>query len=258
MNRRWKFAALLCACLPLPALAHSLPRQPPQAVSLTIIDRDTGQQLPIHRERSQRWVAGQPGHRYALRLRNNTAQRVMVVLSVDGVNVVTGETAAPNQNGYVLAPHQSAEISGWRKSLDDVAQFVFTASDASYAARTGRPDDIGVIGMAVFNERPVEPAPPIANAPHAGTAARAPARRRSAEATADMQQIGTGHGEREYAPVATTRFIRASSTPMQISQIRYDSQQRLAQRGIIRNDQPRPPHAPRPFPGRFVPDPPVW
>ncbi|MDO5609175.1 MAG: hypothetical protein Q4G62_00070 [Pseudomonadota bacterium] len=258
MNRRWKFLALLCACLPFAAPALTAPPRPAQAVSLQIVDRDEGRELSIHRYRAQNWVAGQPGNRYALRLRNNTAQRVMVVLSVDGVNVVTGETAAPGQNGYVLAPYQSAEINGWRKSLDDVAQFVFTASDASYAARTGRPDDIGVIGMAVFNERRMEPAPPIASAPHAGTAARAPARRRSTEAAADMQQIGTGHGEREYAPVSTTHFVRASTTPIQLSQIRYDSRQRLVRLGIIRGDHPRPPNTPRPFPGGFVADPPAW
>lgn len=253
MNRHWKLATLLCTCLPLVAPARTPPRpSPPQAVTLHIVDRDEGRQLPIHRYRAEYWIAGQPGNRYALHVRNNTAQRVMVVLSIDGVNVITGETAAPNQNGYVLAPYQSAEINGWRKSLDDVAQFVFTRTDASYAARTGRPDDIGVIGMAVFNERHVEPPPPIANT--AGEASR----RHSAEAAADTQQIGTGHGEREYAPVSTTQFVRASRTPMQFSQIRYDSRQRLVQLGIIRSDSPRPPNSPRPFPGGFVPDPPAW
>ena len=37
--------------------------------------------------------------------------------SVDGVNVVSGETASPSQSGYVLDPYESVEISGWRKSL---------------------------------------------------------------------------------------------------------------------------------------------
>ena len=50
------------------------------------------------------------------------------MLSVDGVNAVTGQTASPSQGGYVLEPWETAEIAGWRKSLDDIAQFVFTAS----------------------------------------------------------------------------------------------------------------------------------
>jgi hypothetical protein len=68
-----------------------------------------------------------------VRLTNTVGERVLVVLSVDGVNAVTGETANPSQAGYVLDPWQSTEIAGWRKSLDDVAQFVFTDLPDSYA-----------------------------------------------------------------------------------------------------------------------------
>ncbi|MGO4782125.1 hypothetical protein AB4084_42215, partial [Lysobacter sp. 2RAB21] len=64
-------------------------------------------------------------------------------------------TASPSQAGYVLEAWQSTEINGWRKSMDDVAQFVFTDLPDSYAARTGRPDNVGVIGVAVFQERQV-------------------------------------------------------------------------------------------------------
>src|SRR3546814_20574948 len=94
-----------------------------------------------------------PGHRYAVRLTNTSGERVLVVLSVDGVNAVTGEDADPSQAGYVLAPWQSTEIDGWRKSLDEVARFSFTDLPDSYAARTGRPRTVGVIGIAVFRER---------------------------------------------------------------------------------------------------------
>jgi len=75
------------------------------------------------------------------------------VTSVDGVNVISGATAAPSQSGYVLDPWGSVEIAGWRKSFDDVATFFFTDLGNSYAARTGRPDDVGVIGVAVFEEK---------------------------------------------------------------------------------------------------------
>ena len=119
-----------------------------------------------------------PGHRYGVRLTNTTGERVLVVLSVDGVNAVTGQTAHPSQAGYVLEPWQSTEITGWRKSYNDVAQFVFTALPDSYAARTGRPDNIGTIGVAVFRERayirPMPPAPPIACSNDVAKSARPP------------------------------------------------------------------------------------
>lgn len=138
----------LCGFRPWPSPPTSAP-----AVQLQVIDRDAGDDpLPAHAWRGERWIAATPGHRYALRLTNLTGARVLVVLSVDGVNAVSGQTAASDQRGYVLAPWQQTEIAGWRKSSEDVAQFVFTDLEDSYAARTGRPRNVGVIGMAVFDE----------------------------------------------------------------------------------------------------------
>ncbi|EFK95560.1 conserved hypothetical protein, partial [sediment metagenome] len=47
-------------------------------------------------------------------------------------------------------------VQGWRKDLNRTAAFYFSDPQASYAARTGRPDDLGVIGVALFRERPIE------------------------------------------------------------------------------------------------------
>jgi hypothetical protein len=238
-------------------------------VDITVIDRDTGQWLPATHARGSDWIPGDPGHRYSVRLANTTGERVLVVLSVDGVNAVTGETASPAQAGYVLAPWQTAEIAGWRKSLDDVARFYFTDLPDSYAARTGRPGNVGVIGIAVFRERqrPIVypmPAPPIAEAERTLDKAAAPSAAREASATADAygmaqpQRIGTGHGEREWSPVGQASFERASSRPSQVTQLRYDDRDALVAMGIL----PRAPWrhanggAPRAFPNGFVADPP--
>lgn len=127
-------------------------------VDVQVIDRNSSQQATIHYHGSQRYVAGNPGERYAVRITNRTGQRVLAVLSVDGVNAVSGETAGPEQNGYVLAPYQSYDVPGWRKSQDEVAAFYFTSLGDSYAARTDRPRNVGVIGVAVWREA----LPPIA------------------------------------------------------------------------------------------------
>ena len=123
-----------------------------------IISGSTGQKLETWRHGGRLYVAGTPGERYAVRLANRSGGRLLAVLSVDGVNAVSGETAAAWQSGYVLGPWQSAEIRGCRKSLEDVAAFYFTALPDSYAARSGRPDNVGVIGVARFREF-VEPRP---------------------------------------------------------------------------------------------------
>jgi hypothetical protein len=268
-------------------------------VDLSIVDRDTGATLPTYSHYGKRYVPGEPGHRYSLHMYNHTGERVLVVLSVDGVNAVTGQTAGADQAGYVLGPYENSEINGWRKSYSDVAQFVFTAIDDSYAARTGRPDNVGVIGMAVFRERHVEPvyeqqyAPPVAEQPYpndreedrrdsaarsaapasspapmaaqAGGTGYANAAKSSGMLKKDegadnalSQQIGTGHGAREYQPTSETQFERMSSSPQQVSQIFYDTPQQLVARGIMpRYYAQRWPResTPQAFPTGFVPDP---
>jgi len=246
-------------------------------LDLAVVDRDTGATLPTYADHGKLYVAGTPGHRYSVRLSNRSGGRVMAVLSVDGVNAVTGETASPEQSGYVLDAWESTEIAGWRKNLDEIAQFNFTALPNSYAARTGRPDNVGVIGVAVFTERaPVwrekrdeiaresaspsdagaanaqrAQAPASASAPRPAAAPEAEAKQRSLAKSED--RLGTGHGAREYAHVDTTTFERASRRPAETLAIWYDSYPNLVEQGIL----PRPivRADPRPFPGGFVPDP---
>ena len=256
---------MLKRLLALALLAASLPVQAGRLLDLEIVDRATGQTLEAYRHLGRDWVAGDPGERYAVRLVNRTGQRVLVVLSVDGVNAVSGETAAPDQSGYVLEPWERAEIAGWRKSLKEIAQFYFTALPDSYAARTDRPDNVGVIGAAVFREkaRPRPAAPYLSqSAPSAGNEARSAeaadaaglAAAPAAKATRESERLGTGHGEREYAPTRHTGFERAGGAPAEVVSLRYDSRDNLAARGVIPAPRPYRPE-PRPFPGPFVPDP---
>src|ERR1700682_1384586 len=124
---------------------------------VSIIDRDSGAVLSPHYYRGEYWVAGTPGARYAIEIRNRSGERVLAVTSVDGVNVVSGATAGWDQTGYVFSPGERYQITGWRKSDAEVAQFTFTDSPNSYAERTGRPANVGVIGVALFRERQPQP-----------------------------------------------------------------------------------------------------
>ncbi|MFT4257190.1 MAG: hypothetical protein QM599_09585 [Pseudoxanthomonas sp.] len=280
MTRKLLLGKLLLGASALLALACA-PLAARDLVELSVIDRDTGRTLSQYPHRGDTWVAGTPGHRYGVRMTNTTGRRVLVVLSVDGVNAVSGQTADPSQTGYVLDPWESAEISGWRKSLDEIAQFVFTDLGDSYAARTGRPRNVGVIGIAVFEEKPryvrpaPVPAPPLAreradeSPAHEGRAgnaqAEAAAPASSAKAIAAdgtaRQQIGTGHGRREWSPIGQTEFVRASRNPAQVSELRYEDVRRLVALGIVPRTGPYRPSrhdAPHAFPSGFVADPPAW
>jgi hypothetical protein len=210
---------------------------------LSVYDRTEGRQLAVHWHEGRAYVVGKPGNEYQVTLRSQWPEEVLAVVSVDGINVITGQSADPAQSGYVLAPRGALEIRGWRKSLAQTAAFYFTSLPDSYAARTGRPDDVGVIGVALFRKKQ-EPQPIGQIAPQANGVARA------AE-----QSLGTGHGRREDSPARYVSFERATSAPAEVITLYYDSYRSLLARGVIRQPVPVAPFPlPRPFPD-FVPDP---
>ncbi len=91
---------------------------------------------------------------WVLRIKNNTAARLSVVVSVDGVNVIDGTDASYEGQGYALSPHQTTDIPGWRRSDSKVAKFSFAEQEKSYAAQVGKGvTNVGVIGIAVFAEK---------------------------------------------------------------------------------------------------------
>ncbi len=279
--------AVAAAAVPLGACARNISYPAPaHEVDVEIVDRTTGERLPIYEYRGERWVAGAPGHRYAVGVRNLTQGRMLAVMSVDGVNVLSGETAGWDQRGYVFGPLERYDIAGWRKSQERVAAFEFSSVPNSYASRTGRPKNVGVIGVAVFREAErasaqseATPAPrrsaeePPSTFDRAESAPGSPAAAKSAAsnavpteslgsaATAPARQavpaprLGTAHGPSEESYVSFTNFERARSTPDEIVTIRYDRREALVAMGIIAA-----PHAtPDPFPSAsagFVPDPP--
>ena len=76
-------------------------------VDVNVIDRITGETLPMYWHDGRWWVPGKPGNRYAVTLTNRSGGRTLTVISVDGVNAISGETAAHDQTGYVLNPGQT-------------------------------------------------------------------------------------------------------------------------------------------------------
>ena len=277
--------------------AHAQPNVPPYVppyvksslVQVDVYDRADGSALSVYQKDGRHYIVGVPGHEYAVRIRNGTGARILVVTSVDGVNVISGDTAAPSQSGYVLDAWASVEITGWRKSLERTAAFYFTDLGDSYAARTGRPQNVGVIGVAVFQERqkrianreqdlrgrlaaseaqPAMPSPqnearadaaspPPASAPaQAGArdsgAAEEFARQESKDQMKALSKLGTGHGRNEESRVSVTRFDRATDTPAETVAIQYDRRENLIAMGVLPRPTPylaRRDPNPNPFPG---------
>lgn len=254
MKRLLASLALLCLA-PLSGCARA-----ESLLDVRVLDLDQGGSLERIPHAGRDYIAGQPGHRFSVSLQNLTGERVMAVLSVDGVNAISGQTAGASQAGYVLEPWQQVEIRGWRKSYSDIAEFYFTDLPDSYAARTGRPQNVGVVGIAAFRERrkptsyPPAPMTGAMEKSAADSSVGASAGRAESNAPSVMaQQLGTGHGQRRYDPVTQTEFERESVRPNQRIALYYDSVEALIARGIIRDrDHGR---QPDPFPIGFVPDP---
>lgn len=222
-----------------------------------VLDRTTGSTLQVYEHRGRHYVAGEPGHEYQLSLTSREGWRLMAVGSVDGVNIVSGETAAVDQGGYVLAPWEQLLVAGWRTSMASTAAFYFTTVADSYAARTGRPDDLGVIGLALFREKSRCCDPWRRNdarerqAPEQDAPA-APSMSESGRLMQKDERVGTGYGRTEYSEVVYTEFERASSQPDEVIRIYYDSLRNLQKQGVI-PAAPKPHwHRPEAFPGRFV------
>ena len=188
--------------------------------------------------RGETFVLGHLGERYTLRVVNHSGQRIEAVVSVDGRDVIDGKPASPDKRGYLVQAYGSADIDGWRISQREAAAFRFSTVPDSYAARTGNGREVGVIGVAVFPERPRQriyapppPPPPLdleQPRSEAAPSAAAPSQKKMAE----RPGLGTEFGEAVSSNVTEVPFERARMRPDAILGARYDDRAGLIALGI--------------------------
>jgi hypothetical protein len=200
------------------------------------------------------YLEAREGASYLIRLANRTSERLGVVLTVDGLNTISGERDPGRGRMYVLDPWRQATVRGWRTSLREVRRFTFVDERSSYAARSGKANSrMGWIEVSVFRERRpwtrirerdddggrpgepfeesarAEPAPaPTADA--AGSEAgplgksQAGARKRS--------YPGTGWGSRAHDPVVLVDF-EPERSPAERTTLRYEYRRALVDLGVL-------------------------
>lgn len=106
----------------------------------------------------RRFIVGKKGSNYSLVVKNLCKSRLELVFSVDGLDVIDGKSAGLSKRGYIIAPGETLEIHGWRTSPDTIARFRFSSVAGSYSnLRHGEHRNVGVIGLAVFDEKGVDP-----------------------------------------------------------------------------------------------------
>ena len=227
----------------------------------------------IHHEGQVFAVAPKDGN-YELRLTNSSYNRLLIVLSVDGVNAVDGTDAGYDGSGYVLSSRQSFVVKGWMRDHNEAAAFMFSTPEQSYAEQTGRTaDNVGVIGAAVFEEKELESqhwhrvlrskGPSWAGGPRCssasyGTRTSGELKGLSSEtfSSAAPQNLGTGYGKKVEQRTTTTSFDRKEK-PSQVTAIRYATKDVLLSWGVPADKEV--PSAPNPFPVTIgVPAPAGW
>ena len=125
-----------------------------------------GLPLTEYYARGRTYIEALQGAEYELRVRNNSADRVAVALSVDGLNTIDARhTSAWNASKGVLEPYQTITISGWQMSSERARRFYFTNERDSYGAKLGQTANLGTISAVFFRERsrpvPISPPYPI-------------------------------------------------------------------------------------------------
>jgi hypothetical protein len=276
-----------------PFRPHPQPLPPPSAITL---EDGAGNPLPSFYHEGRTFVLGEPGERYTIRITNPTGERVEAVVSIDGRDAISGKVADYRaQRGYIVPPYGSVRVEGFRQSLSAVATFRFADPEDSYSARLGTPENVGIVGVALFSERkrrlrqePIARPPRRAYPDYEGERASAPRTREADAQRADaapakksgsasesrgrassaspprapsdsVDNLGTEYGETRASNVTEVPFERASSRPERVLSVRYDDAEGLAARGIDLTPAwaRRTPSEPEAFPNsRFAQPPP--
>lgn len=237
---------------------------------------ENSQRLPRYAHNGHTFVEAPPEGAYQIRLYNDSRARKLAVVSVDGINVLSGKDAGHNGPGYVLAPWETIHIKGWSRGKRKAAAFEFTTQGGSYAALTGRGTrNVGVIGVAVFDERekPSYRHQSIKSRPSKGfpsywanqsgtcrsippeevVCSTAPTTRSLSKGPA--QDVGTAYGSEVDFRTKTVEFDRAAR-PANILVLRYGVRERLIEWGVPLDQSGL---SADPFPAsQGVPPPPGW
>ena len=244
------------------ARAHHLPDAPGTLVGVSVaLDGRAASLFPAPDGSGRYYLEARAGSRYSVSLANRTGERLGVVLSVDGLNAVSGERETQRGRMYVLDPWQTTSVQGWRTSLSDIRQFTFVDERRSYAARSGQANEkMGWIEVAVYRERHAlvklreypysEPKrqdsaerqegdgrnqAPAAPAPEAGASrdtAQAQGKLEAESGARARSYPGTGWGDRAHDPVVLVSFD-PEPNPSERVTLRYEYRSALVALGVL-------------------------
>lgn len=211
------------------------------AVRIEVID-ERGRAFPTFhalersRDRERRaYLQARPGHAYALRITNLRPVRVGLVIAVDGRNIISGKRSnlTRREKMYVLDPWATSTYRGWRTGRNRINEFYFTDELDSYAGAFGDFSAMGVLAVAVFDDRhqPYRPEQPPYTQRHdkSGRDAAPKSQRRGLAESAP----GTGFGDERFSPSYRVPFD-AKRRAVARTFIKYEWRDTLCRMGVTR------------------------
>lgn len=213
---------------------------------------------PIYTVNGQNWVEAIVGKPYEILVSRGylSTGRIEVVESVDGRDVLRDQVASRKNPGIVI--QSTWRNTGWRIDDNHVRLFMFTDPSESIATQaTGSQANVGVIGVAVYNEKSYPrtysntvPSPwarpdrirydridVYTLAAEYSSSASFAADSAIPEAKS-LSDVGTGMGAEIESHVGHTSFERAQELPNGIIEIQYRTREWLVVNGIIKPSMP--------------------
>jgi len=240
-----------------------------------------GNPVTEYHKNGENFIEGRKGSKFSVKIRNNNAYRVSVILSIDGLSVVDGEEASYKSEGYILNPYETYIIDGWRTNLETVREFFFTKKNNSYSKKSGQgTSNLGIIGLAVFTEKhplnfsyTFDPliggnwdkipsnyrgagdmffgAMSVSNSMGSASASigSSVVQKGAVPQNVESAPVGTGMGQNKESVVQQVNF-NSVENPFVVMQVYYKERKELERLGIIKNPVKKT-RKPEAFPGQF-------
>ncbi len=113
-----------------------------------------GRKVKEYRHDGLTFIEAKNGTEFAVEVKNHLSNRVLAIVSIDGLDVIDGKQATEKSRGYIVNGNNADTFKGWRKSDTEVGAFRFVTSDKSYATEIkGERSSNGVIAIKLLAEK---------------------------------------------------------------------------------------------------------
>jgi len=226
--------AVAAVALVLPLTARTVDGTP----EVTVLVDGVAREEYVHR--GSTYIEALRGREFTIRLRNPTAQRVAVALSVDGLNTIDAKHSdAWSASKWVLEPYETAEIAGWQVSGSAARRFYFTGERDSYGAKLGETRNLGIIEAVFYRERVPRFSQELLQKDQrrrdgieSGATAPAPSRAEAQRQAVDDDYAATGMGRRTRHDVEEVH-IDLERSPIAAVALRYEFHPQLVRLGVF-------------------------